>query len=209
MTQKPPLPGGRSGHALALDPGLSRRTRGGLPQHLCSPRAPPLKHWDLDASTNAKSPPTHDFCAPWSVEKRDQKHRKKCGLCAGLGNGEGPLSTRGFTQPPPGGARKPRRTCCRWPAPSAGWLQSGARFTGRDWPLGPGRKLGSQGCCKQLKLQAGPGLGLPKPLGRPTGVVPPAWSPSLGGVGWCSAGRKGSPSFFGEGEPHPPCPLVS
>lgn len=28
-------------------------------------------------SMNAESPPTPDFCAPWSVEKRDQKHRKK------------------------------------------------------------------------------------------------------------------------------------
>lgn len=31
----------------------------------------------LQMQSHPPPPTTHDFCAPWSVEKRDQKHRKK------------------------------------------------------------------------------------------------------------------------------------
>lgn len=139
---------------------------------------------------------THDFCAPWSVEKRDQKHRKKCGLCAGLRNGKGLLSSRILAQPPPGGAGKPRRKGVGVQASPSAKLLLSEGLRGRDQPQGPGRRPHSQGCCKWLKLQAGQERGLPKVLGCPAGVVPQGRSPSLEGARLCSAGRNSFLSFL-------------
>ena len=138
--------------------GLSRRTRGRLPKYLHPSRVPRLNIKALGSGRCYEcqvAPHPWLLCSMVGREKRTET-QKKTQFYAGLGIGEGLPKEEGLHSASSRGSGKPSWACYR---PARPLSQAGFRveraLRGRGWPLGPGRRRGSQGCCKWLKLPAG------------------------------------------------------